>query len=457
MGDDNKSKRRRASTDRGLFERPRGSGVWWARYHDEHGREHRERVGPKALARKVYAKRKTEVHERRFFPESIGRRDTLLVDMIDDVVKRAKGRIRAFSDYERYAKYWKEAFPGRTLAQIAPGDVERYQAERIKTCAPATVNREVKFLKRVFNVAVADGLVAANPTNRVKLYRENNERVRFLTADEETKLREAMKPEDWPLVAFAIHTGMRQGEQFELRWSWVDFTTGMLTIPRSKSGKLRRVPMNDTVRALLRELPSRGRSELVFPSKPVEHKHGRHKGKTVGGKSPVDARNFLHRAFLPALKRAKIDGMRWHDLRHTFASRLVMAGVDIRTVQELMGHASITMTQRYAHLSPSHQLDAVQKLNAPTGTTTGTEPEAAEQPNEATAQAVGMDRKKSAPGWIRTSDHRLRRPVLYPTELRARSECGTSVGGVAVARAPVPKDDARIDAGRTEGLAKWSG
>jgi len=416
----NESTTKRTGSDRGVFERPKGSGVWWVRYHDESGREHREKIGPKALAKKVYAKRKTEVTERRFFPESIGRRDTLLADHIDDVMKRAKGRIRAFSDYERYGRYWKEAFPGRTLAQISPGDVERYQAERIKTSAPATVNREVKFLKRVFNIAIADGLIATNPTNRVKLHRENNERVRFLSADEETKLREAMKPADWPLVAFAIHTGLRQGEQFNLRWDNVDFATGMITIPRAKSGKLRRVPMNDTVRAILRELPSRARSELVFPSKAVELKNG----ETVGGESPRDARNFLHRAYAPALKKAKIEGMRWHDLRHTFASRLVMAGVDIRTVQELMGHQSITMTLRYSHLSPAHQLDAVQRLNAATGTSTGTEPMTASEAKEVPAQAVGMDRKKSAPGWIRTSDHRLRRPVLYPTELRARIECG---------------------------------
>jgi len=405
MSRDERSGSRRG-TDRGLFERPRGSGVWWVRYADENGREHREKIGPKGLARKVYAKRKTEVQERRFFPESIGRRDVLLADMIDDVLKRAKGRIRAFSDYERYGLYWKQAFPGRTLAQITPGDVERYQAQRIKKAAPATVNREVKFLKRVFNIAVADSLVPINPTNRVKLYRENNERVRFLSAEEETRLREAMRAEDWSVVAFAIHTGLRQGEQFNLHWENIDFVTGIVTIPRSKSGKVRRVPMNDTVRAVLRALPSRARSTYVFPSKT--------------GETARDARNFLHRAYAPALKQAKIDGMRWHDLRHTFASRLVMAGVDIRTVQELMGHQSIAMTLRYSHLSPAHQLDAVQRLNAATGTTTGTKPDTATEEQNVNAQAVGMDRKSGAPGWTRTSDHRLRRPVLYPTELRAR-------------------------------------
>ena len=299
MSDDEKPRRKR-SAERGLFERPKGSGVWWVRYHDESGREHREHVGPKALARKVYTKRKNEVQERRFFPENIGRRDILLADMIDDVLKRAKGRVRAYVDYDRYGRYWKQAFQGRTLGQISPGDVERYQAQRIKTAAPATVNREVMFLKRVFNVAIADGLMQANPTKRVKLFRENNARVRFLSEEEETKLREAMRPLDWPLVAFAIHTGLRQGEQFGLRWENIDFANGIITIPRSKSGKVRRVPMNDTVRAVLRDLPSRARSAYVFPSK--------------AGETALDAKNFVHRAYLPALKQAEVEGMRWHDL-----------------------------------------------------------------------------------------------------------------------------------------------
>lgn len=104
-----------------------------------------------------------------------------------------------------------------------------------------------------------------NPTNRVKLYRENNERVRFLSAEEETNLRDAMKPTDWPLVTFAIHTGLRQGERFNLRWDNIDFANSVITIARSKSGKVRRGPMNDTVRALLRALPSRARSFYVFP------------------------------------------------------------------------------------------------------------------------------------------------------------------------------------------------
>jgi site-specific recombinase XerD len=98
------------------------------------------------------------------------------------------------SDYKRYGRYWKEAFPGRTLAQITTGDVERYQAQRRKVAAPATVNREIKFLKRVFNVAKMDEKAIENPTDGVTLYKENNERVRWITDDEEARLKGAMRP-----------------------------------------------------------------------------------------------------------------------------------------------------------------------------------------------------------------------------------------------------------------------
>jgi len=352
-------RRKRSAADRGLFQRPKDSGIWWIRYHDENGREHREKVGPKGLARKAYRRRKTEIQERRFFPERIGRREILLSAVIDDHLARVKGKLRSYDDQERYGRVWKDVLGNRPIRQIAPGDVERWAAEKRQSSAPATVNRYLEFLKRVFNVAIADGKADVNPVCTVTMFKENNERVRYLTDDEEQRLRAEIDDAWWPLVEIAMHTGLRQDEQLSLTWENIDFNAGIITVQRSKHGEARRIPMNDTVRSALRRLPSRFKGGYVFPSKT--------------GVTPLNARNLCNRIFDPAVRRAGITDFHWHDMRHTFGSRLAMAGVDLLAIKDLMGHKTIEMTLRYAHLSPAHHRDAVQRLNRDvTRTITGT-------------------------------------------------------------------------------------
>ena len=150
----------------------------------------------------------------------------------------------------------------------------------------------------------------------------------------------------------------------------MNFEAGTLRAYQPKGGTDCHVPMNADVRELLRALPSRLASPWVFPSEV--------------GTTALNSQNFINRVFHPALRRARISDFSWHDLRHTFASRLAMAGVDLHAIQELMGHQSLAMTLRYAHLSPAHKRDAVRQLEreqtgtkidterARTGTTTGT-------------------------------------------------------------------------------------
>ncbi len=350
-----KQKRQGMRNDRGIFERVPGSGVWWVRYADERGKIHREKVGPKGLARKVYEKRKTEVREGRFFPKAVRHIEQTVSEAIDGYLLRKEGILRHFRHYKRLGRYWKDAYGSRSLGSIEPAEIEGYAAGRRKTVSPATVNRELAFLKRIYNDAIQNGKVSANPVRRVKLFKENNARVRFLTEEEENKLRVEMTAENWWFVVLALNTGLRQAEQFNLRWEHVNFDTGIITIPRSKNGEVRHVPMNDTVRVVLSELPSRMRSDWVFPTR---------RG------NPTQADTWVLRKFKPALGRAGIADFHWHDLRHTFASRLVMRHVPLTTVKELMGHKTIAMTLRYSHLAPEHLMQAVQSLS---DTTTSTE------------------------------------------------------------------------------------
>lgn len=336
------------SNDRGLFERPKGSGVWWILYYDGQGQRHREKIGTKSAARAAYQKRKAAILEHRFFPEQVGRRQRVTLQQAIDNYLLSSASKRNHGHHQRYAGYWAAFLPKQALDDLKPQDVERYRRERLQSVSESTINREVAFLRAAYNLAIRDGLTERNPVSRVKPFRENNKRVRFLTEEEEAGLEAAMTAEHFTLVEFAIQTGLRQEEQFKLRWETVDLANAVLTVPRSKHGEKRHVPLNDIALELLRGLPSRLRSEWVFPSKT--------------GLTPLNAQNFYHRAFVPALERAGIQDFVWHDLRHTFASRLVMEGVDLRTVQELLGHKSIQMTERYAHLAPSHLKSAVNAL-----------------------------------------------------------------------------------------------
>src|SRR5215468_6879957 len=158
-----------------------------------------------------------------------------------------------------------------TLAEITPGHVERYAAvRRAEGKADASVNRELTFLRCVFNAAIRDGKVERNPVLPRLFVKENNERVRYLTDEEETRLRAVSGEEEWPKVAVSLHTGLRQGNEFRLTWPDVNFDTGMIRARQSKSGEDYFVPMNDELRAILRSLPSRLRSLYVFPSESGE-------------------------------------------------------------------------------------------------------------------------------------------------------------------------------------------
>jgi integrase len=347
---------KRGKRPRGCYEQPAGSGIWWVRFRDKKGKLYRRKIGPKSLAKKAYITFRAEIIAGTFIPEEAARgAPTRLPPHLHAQTRRGPAPQRRA--LRAVCSRWKAALGEEPLQGIVPDDIAEYAAERRKHVAPATVNRELAFLRRVFNAAIASRLVDSNPVlSRRKggaFTKENNQRIRQLALEEEASLaREIPDPVDWAKVVVALHTGLRRGEQFRLRWSeHVDFTTGIVTFADSKSGEPRHVPMNDTVRALLRALPSRLKSPWVFPSET--------------GETPLDAQNFVNRVFLPALRRAKIGDFHWHDLRHTFASRLVMAGVDLRTVQELLGHKTLVMTLRYAHLSPEHQLEAVQRLNRP--------------------------------------------------------------------------------------------
>ena len=245
----------------------------------------------------------------------------------------------------------------RTLRFVAIGN-SKGQGHAPKPLAPATVNRDLAMLKTTFNRAIRAEKASVNPVKAVPMFKENNARTRCLADAEEERLYAALPAYLRPFLTVALNTGMRWGELARLQWTDVDFYTGTLHVRESKSGEGRRIPMNRIVRATLETV----RREQIQRAR--EQEEG-----TREIQSPwvfcAPHGGFLHnfkRDWHPALRRAGITDFHWHDTRHTAASRLVMAGVDLYTVKEILGHKTIVMTQRYSHLSPGHQRMALEKL-----------------------------------------------------------------------------------------------
>lgn len=234
---------------------------------------------------------------------------------------------------------------------------------------PATTNRYRSLLSLVYRLAIRDGKVKDNPARLVRHRPEVNGRVRFLSREEENQIRAAILelfPEHLAEFELALHSGLRRGAQYHAQWQNVDFERRVLTVPLDKSGRTSHVPLNAGALRALAEMHKRTvDSDLV-----------------CGGAR--SSRSWFERA----LEAAGIRDLRWHDLRHTFASRLVMSGADLRTVAELLRDSSLAMVMRYAHLAPDHRMAAVERMEAAFSTSltaTRTATEVINAPNAGTS------------------------------------------------------------------------
>jgi integrase len=338
---------RKHAKDRGIVLKDE---TWWVRLY-VNGREKWYRCDNKSQAKTLYCRIKAEIREGRYFPEKFAQAKALTLRAwisryLEGVTSRGLRNMR------QYGRFWSKLLGRRLLTEISSDELRHIQAKLYlkKKRAPRTINRYFGALRRILNLAIAEGYLSTNPVKGVKFFPEPAGRLRFLSEGEISRLREKLAPEHWPLVAFALETGLRLSEQFHARWDCVNIEQGVLTVPLSKSGRTRHVMLSEAALTILRSLSSWMHSPYLFPS-PLNAAH------------PMQGRHFVVKVYDPALKAAGITDTTWHTLRHTFASRAVMAGVDIRTVQELMGHSTITMTMRYAHLSPAHLREAVNKAS----------------------------------------------------------------------------------------------
>jgi integrase len=258
----------------------------------------------------------------------------------------------------RYKKHLQPRFGNTPLDKIKSLDLETLKRDLFNEgLSPASVKHILGLIRRVYNKMITweyyDG---RTPTASVQMPKVDNGRVRYLTHNEADQLMAALKsrsPFWWRIAMISLHTGMRLGEIMALTRIDIDFQGKVIYVQRGKAGS-RMVQMNDTARAILQNAPVHPASSLVFPQRNGEQIQTQNSGKLF---SRVVKKLNLNPEGTPDSQKVV-----FHTLRHTFASWLVMAGIPLYTVSKLLGHASLDMTYRYAHLAPDVQKDAVNLL-----------------------------------------------------------------------------------------------
>jgi len=322
-----------------LYKRGR---VWWM-YFTYRGKFIRKSTGTgnTKRAEKIHSKVVTEIEEGRWFDRLPGEKITFK-EMMDKYMAEHSEPKKASAERDRSSlTHLLPYFKGYIISGITPSLINKYKTRRRgEEASPSTVNRELALMKHAFSLAIKEWeWVRENPVRKVSMEKEGASRDRWLTREEEEKLLTPSPVWLKEIIIFAIETGCRRGEILTLEWKDVDLFKRTVIVFGEKTGERRVIPLTQKTFELLKAReraranvrPLKGDFVFTYPA---------------GRKVNI---HTLRTAFEAAVEKAKIEGFRFHDLRHTFASRLAQSGTDPYTIQRLMGHKSFVTTQRYAH------------------------------------------------------------------------------------------------------------
>jgi len=332
---------------KGIYSR---GNILWLRYAGLDGKIIFESSGSNKLkvAEALLHKRKADINAGKQ-PEIIKIKNHSFNELALEYMKWAE-RQRCFSKKKYMIKQLSDEFGHYPLRRFDTRMVEQFQTARIqKGNKPATVNRLIATIKHMFTKAIDWNMVEEETLKRVrkaKLLEENNRRLRYLSKEECHALINVCPNHLKPIVITALNTGMRKEEILSLKWDNVDLKNDFILLDVTKNGERREIPINGTLHDTITSIVRRIDIPHVFYDMESSNRYGN-----------------IRRSFTTACRKANIRDFHFHDLRHTFASQLVMAGIDITTIKELLGHKTLTMTLRYAHLAPSHKTRAVDILD----------------------------------------------------------------------------------------------
>lgn len=340
---------------KGLFKR---GNVYWICYKNLEGRVIREssKSTKQKDAEDLLIDRRKDIKDGKE-PEIKRIPNHSFYELAAEYVRWAE-RQRSFSQKVYVVNQLEREFGYYRLRNISTKLLEQYQTRLLQDGKkPATINRHLSTIKHMMTKAVDWSMVEEEVLKRVrkvKQLEENNRRLRYLSKEEIESLLKNCQSHLKPIVITALNTGMRKREIFNLQWDQVDLKHGFILLDITKNGERREIPINRTLRETLETL-HRGTKDqprrLDIPWVFYDVKQDKHY-------------KDLRKVFKLACKKAGIQNFKLHDCRHTFASHLVMAGVDLTTVKELLGHKTLTMTLRYSHLAPSHKVKAVDILDS---------------------------------------------------------------------------------------------
>ena len=330
-----------------VFKKDKKSADWWIDYNNRFGRRRREKVGPNhELAVQVLGERLKRVTQEK----ELGIRHIETMSFKDFSQKYLDTHAKPNkSSWQRdeiiIEKHLFPFFKERFVTEITAEDIEKYKVKRSGMVSNSTVNRELDCVKTMFAKAVEWGNANENVTQNVRDFRVDNKKTIFLELEELEAFLKAC-PKWFRLIMDAyLNTGLRKSELLRMKWSDIDWNSRTIQVLKTKGGKMLHLPINAPMEKILKSIPRYISSDYVFCQR--------------SGKPWKDLRGSLK----AALKKAGIEKkVTLHTLRHTFASHLVMAGEDLYTVSKLLGHSSLEMTQRYAHLTPKHKAEAVDRL-----------------------------------------------------------------------------------------------
>ncbi len=318
-------------------------GESWVGEYKDRGKVRRKTFGRKGVITKTLAREMLRRLERQV---KLGQ-----YEMLDDEIpifnEFANEYLTHGKEVIKKRSWWRDIyglkhfillFGDRRLSEITPKDVDDYKKIRLKDVAPSTVNRELQCARSLFNLAKRwKKFFGDNPVSVAKLIPVNNQKERILTMKEEERLLGLSNPYLKPILITALNTGMRKNEILTLRWTNIDLDTKIMTLEHTntKTKRTRRIPINSVLRKLLLEQRLKsGGNEYIFLS-PTGNPYKRH--------------DSIKGSYERLCKKAGISGLRFHDLRHTAATRMIEAGASIVAVSKILGHSDIKMTMRYTH------------------------------------------------------------------------------------------------------------